>query len=385
MRQIVFKVGFVAIPAALIAFVVADYLAHPGPSWVGGSGGPSGPDPVLHNRTNAVLNAVRIKPEGAQDDPVAADPGEQVDFVYRLENRTERAVEGLKVEQPSCCFQIVRDLPVRLPAGGAAEFGFRVRSPIAGMSEKRVPVFTSVRGAPAAVVLRVAVRANAKAPRLIDVPEDVRLSAIRGDPIEAIVKIRTVEARNATPFVSGLEVQGELADAVGIGKPEQTGENTIENLAVLVCYSFKLSVGETQSLPRTASGYLKVRTTSLDGQDDRLIPLYATLLDPVTVVPEEVVLAGPSPSSSETKRVIVVNRRPEQDDVIEVKSFDDTVLEVRPVGAAASDRATFEVGPASGARTIAARESLVVFKVGTKEVSLTVRFAAPAPSEGPAP
>jgi hypothetical protein len=109
MRQIIFKMGFVAIAWALIAFVVAVYFVQSGPNWMGRRGdGPPGPDPLLDNRTNAVLNAVRLKPQGSEDHPVTAEPGEQVDFIYRIENTADVAVEGLSVDPPSCCVQIVR-------------------------------------------------------------------------------------------------------------------------------------------------------------------------------------------------------------------------------------------------------------------------------------
>lgn len=383
MKRSVFKVGFVIIAVALIAFVVAAYFVQSGPNWIGRSGdGLPGPDSVLDNRTNAVLNAVRLKPQGAEDDPVTADPLGQVDFVYRIENRGDAAVEGLSVDPPSCCAQVVRGLPARLPAGGTTEFGFRMRSPLAGTLEKRISIFT---GAQTAVELRVAVRANAKVPRLLEVPANVRLSAIRGDSLETIVQIHTVELLGGRPFVTGLEVQGELAEVLSVGPPEQTQQQSPENFAAPLCYSFKLSADESQSLPRTAGGYIKVRTSSVDGQDDRLIPLYVAVLDTVTVVPEQVVFDRASPLSSKTKRVIVINRRPEQGGVIRVDDFDATLLDVRPIGAAAGNLASFDVGPAGDLGTITASESRVVFKVGRNRVSLTVRFAGVASSEGPAP
>jgi hypothetical protein len=385
MRQIVFKVGFLAIAAALIALVVADYLAYPWTNWSGAAReGPRGATLVVNNRTNALLYAVRVEPQGPEDGPVSADPGEQVDFVYRIENRTDAAVDGLKVEPPSCCFQIVRDLPASLPAGGAAEFGFRVRSPVVGTVSKHVPIFTSVPGAPAAVVLRASMHANAKAPRLLEVPEYVKLSAIRGDPLQAIVRIGSVELSGSS-FVTGLVVAGDLAGAVVVEEPDVSEQVLLEGRALLRSYSFKLSVAQTDAIPRMAGGYITVRTRSVDGRDDRLVPLYATVLDDATVVPEEVVFDGLSPSSSETKRVIVVNRRPQEGDVVEIKRFDDTLLAVRQIGAATSGRAVFEVQAASVAASPAAAESRVVFAVGPKEIWLMVRFARATPSEGPAP
>lgn len=356
-RQISIGVVFVALAASVLAIVPRVRV----PTLTGS---------VQRRLPHDAIEVIRLTPAGEPTDAIKCDALERVEFTYQVLNHGETPITGLRLGTQCACEQ-VGDPPEKILPGESATISFRLRAPRAGIIQRRVPLLADGVSEPL-VVFDASLRVNFYPPELLSPTEGLRVTFIKGDDSPRECVFETIEVKESPFCISGL---GLVSAGIQV-LPSRTEELPEADPALTRRrYHFPLV---NQSLPlgrHIASGTLHIGPQI---QMSKPLAISADVVDPVTVVPNPVVIKHAPGSAPPSRRVCVINRTGKRV-TAEPIEYDQELMRIDPAGANIASIAAFGLVPLQ--MPDSAVETKVVFSIGNGETrELAVRFE---PSERP--
>lgn len=318
------------------------------------------------------VEVVRLAPAGDPHAGIECSALDWVHFTYQVSNDTQAPITGLKLGTECAC-ERVGEPPATIPPGEIAPISFRLRAPRVGMLQRTIPLVADGASQPLAM-LEVALRVNFTPPSLVSPMQDLNLTFIHGDGAPREIVLEAIEARERSPWITSLVF--EPSKGVQVDSPEVDELPEADPTLTRRRYHFPV-VNLSLPIARQLSA-VWVRTNSGLPSMQEPLSVWIDVVDPVSVVPNPLVINHSKGSVSLPRRVCVVDRTGAEIAATPAE-FDQNLLHIERAGAPGGSTAAFDIVPSETADS--ATETRVVFNVRDNETrELVVRFE---PSERP--
>lgn len=151
-----------------------------------------------------MLGVNRVNPPGELGEETECSSFAPVDFQYRIVNRSQQPISGLKFGT-SCACEVLENPPAELLPGASALVGIRLRAPYAGRLHRKIPITIDGSSEPL-LMLEVALRVKFEPPSLIPPPQELTLSFVKGDGSSRELVLETIEHKQGEPWLTGLDL-----------------------------------------------------------------------------------------------------------------------------------------------------------------------------------
>lgn len=272
------------------------------------------------NRDSPIqMKVTQLEPKEMSQGYIVGSPNTRVRFVYELHNDSPRSVENLSA-QLFCKYSLSKPFPKRLEPAEAVSVEFLVPVPGVGVRHEKLIVRGGPRSLPVAE-LPASVRSNVRPPLATAVPREILFTqVIDGEDIPVV---------HRTLVVTSIEVQGEnpLFDHLIPDRPEcfsarltkQDEHKDPDPRFVRRVYNFTISSIPSgireffYSEPATRKTRallvpLRFRGEAMAKLTHGEIVIRMDLFDPVSLLPNPVVLRRASAGDVAEGKVIIYNR-----------------------------------------------------------------------------
>ncbi len=304
--------------------------------------------------TSPIMEAERLSPAVDPYEEVECDSYSSVEFAYRIHNKSPNAITGLKLPQ-TCSCQTNGELPDSIAPGGTALITFRIKAPLAGRIERRIPLLCDQQTTPA-LVLNALLRVRFDPPALLPKSDGLQLTFVNGEDTRREIVLDTIEEKKDHPWIDGLEVYPR--DVIEV-QPSHVDELPEADASLTHRrYHFPVINRTLGSGGHTAT----VRVLTNEGTPTVAVPmkLVVEVIDSVTIVPNPLVIRGPVVNSNFPPKFTVIRRTGGPLSV--VLAYDHDLLGVKQAEPTTKSIATFEIMP--NAKSNLPIETEVVFDFG---------------------
>lgn len=312
------------------------------------------------------VEIVRVKPPVEKTDVVECASLAFAEFTYRVSNRADAPIKGLRVGT-TCACEAIGTSPTRILPAGSALISFRVRAPRVGRLERKIPLLVDGASQPIAM-LDGSVRVKFDPPALIPPPNGLSLTFIDGKTSKRELAFDAIEAKRADNWICGVELEPPGSIDVRPFVVENLPE--VDPDLIRRRYRFSL-VNRALSVGRcTVTATIKTRDGSPAVESPLVIGIDVT--DSVALVPNPLIIKFRQGETVSPRRVCVVNRTGGAAAAAPIE-YDDELLHVDAAAQQTGSVAAFDVVPLKMPES--ALETQVVFRIGdTQTRVLAVRF-----------
>lgn len=314
---------------------------------------------TLQNR----LQIRRVEPPGEVDDLIQCESNEKILLTYELINRSNTAIVGLK-PSAACSCELNGSVPKHIPPNGSARLSIRVRTPLAGIVRREMPItFEGSADQTAKLVANLHVKFNP--PALLTPPTDRQLTFIEDEFSASEVVLDSLEARENPRWIVGIQFDPPSSLKLQSERIEEFPES--DPKLIRRRYRFTVANHSLKLGRHVVSALLNCDSTLSPAPPP--VPLHVVIMDSLAIIPNPLVIRGGQDGVLGQQVRIISRGRLELTPI--AVNFNRELLNVSPTDHQGK-AATFEVLQVGAPGKLS--ETEVAFNVGDREKVLRVQL-----------
>jgi hypothetical protein len=314
--------------------------------------------------TKQVIAATPLFPPVDAIGPIPCEAGSTVEVVYRLVNRSEQPISGLRPGTMCACEAAGAPSSAILP-GESTVISLKVRAPRVGTIHRQIPIIADAFADPVAVIA-IQLRVDSQVPRLLPPAEEMSVTFVFTDPRPQELVVESIEANGSAPWILGVRFDPELA----VESQPLNVEEFVEPDPAFLRRQYSIPVLNRSLAPGhyVTSGTLRVAASPTPTS----LPIRILVLDSIAIVPNPLVLTRDEASQRLPRRVCVLSRLDANLSSV-VAKYDDRLVDVVRAGPTDGTTAAFDIVTLAGSANRLETKVAFVFENDQSRV-LTVQF-----------